>query len=175
MAFTDPSGHIFVVSEVISAATMNTYIEADIAFLGTPPSVQVWNNFAETITNNTNTVLGMNIEQKKTDAGMHSNSVNNTRLVSTVTGTYLIYGNAEWATNGVGFRQLLIVTNGATTLASVNQTFTTSTPSQQNVLVVWAIPVTQYVELFCAQTSGGSLTVNTTLSSPRFAMHFLGF
>lgn len=154
---------------------MNTYIEADIAFLATPPSVQVWNSFNETITNNTNTVLGMNTEQAKTDAGMHSNSVNNTRLTCTVTGKYLVTGNIEFATNGVGFRQLLIVTNGATTLASVNQTFTTSTPTQLNVLVVWPIPITNYVELFCAQTSGGNLLVNTTLASPRFSMSFLGF
>ena len=175
MAWTDPASHIYTVGEIVSAATLNTFVQANLAFLGTPPSVQVWNNFAETITNNTNTVLGMNVEQAKTDAGMHSNSTNNTRLICTVTGKYLVTGNIEWAQNGTGFRQLLIVTNGATTLASVNQTFTTSTPTQQFVAVVWPIPATNYVELFCAQTSGGNLLVNTTLASPRFSMSWIGF
>ena len=33
MAWTDPTGHIYAVSEVLTAATMNTYVEADISFL----------------------------------------------------------------------------------------------------------------------------------------------
>lgn len=33
MGWTDPSGHIYAVSEVVTAATLNTYSEANLAFL----------------------------------------------------------------------------------------------------------------------------------------------
>lgn len=178
MGWTDPAGHIWAAGEGLRAANFLTYIEANLVFLGTPPSVQVYGVTPTTIPNNTNTAFPFDAERRKTDAGMHSNSVNNSRLTCTVAGNYQITGNVEWAVNATGWRRLFIVANAGLVLASVNQMAVTTAlvPTMQSVTVPYPLAVTDYVELWMAQISGAGLLVNNVGNySPQFSMNFLGF
>lgn len=176
MAWTSPSAHIFAVAEVVSAATMNTYIQSNLGFLGTPPSVQVFNTTVTTVPTSTNTIMPFNNERFKTDAGMHSNVTNNDRIICTVTGKYAITASIEWAANNTGVRGLLVVINTSNIIAAVNQQACQGGPTQQNVSTIYGLNATDFIDIYAVQTSGANINIdNVVNSSPWAAMNWIGF
>lgn len=176
MPWTDPAGHIYAVGEVLTSSTLNTYVQANLVYLGTPPSIQVFNTTSTSVANSTNTFLPFNSERFKTSAGMHSNATNNDRLICTVAGKYAITGSIEWQASNAGARGLLIVINTSNIVAATNQQAVQAGVTQQNITTIYALNVNDFVDLYAVQTSGGALLVNNQVNwSPWFAMNWIGF
>ena len=57
MSWTTPSAHIFATSEVVTASTMNTYIQANLTFLGVGFGAQMQQATAQSIPNATETLV----------------------------------------------------------------------------------------------------------------------
>ena len=149
-------------------------LEADVRILKTKEvprsgiTAQVYNNANLSIANNTVTALTMNSERSDTD-GMHSTSVNTSRLTCVTPGTYIITGNAAFASNATGIRVLSIRANGTTDLAKVDSDAVATDVTVLSVSKVVTLGVGEYVELTVYQNSGGNLNVQANTNySPEF-------
>jgi hypothetical protein len=127
---------------------------------------------AQTLTNNTDTVLSWNAERFDTD-GFHDNSTNNSRMTipSGKGGKYLVVASAYWAT-GSGYRELNVLKNGSIvnyfyTVIDVNYGF-------QNISTIVDCVATDYLEVRGFQNSGGNLNVNGGAENSFFSVTYLG-
>lgn len=119
------------------------------------------------IANNSNTVtisFGSGSEAVKTVAGMHSTSVNTSRITPTVAGYYEFSGAVSLAGNTTGFRTHSIGKNGVRQAPEGGVYTSSGLPAGPTVLVLPQITTilamngtTDYAELFCYQNSGGAL------------------
>jgi hypothetical protein len=125
-------------------------------------------NAAFGVANNSNAVsipFGSGSENIKTAAGMHSTSVNTTRVIPTIPGYYEVTGNTVFATNTSGYRTHTIGKNGVRqapetgvyTAAGLAAGANTPLPPVTSILS--ANGTTDYFELFAFQNSGGTLNV----------------
>ena len=57
MSWSAPSGHIYAVAEIVSASTLNAYVEANLAFLGGPYYARAYCTAAQTIPFAVNTTI----------------------------------------------------------------------------------------------------------------------
>lgn len=92
----------------------------------------------------------------------HSNTVNNTRMVAQVPGWYKITGQAMFAPNGNGARQVMLAVNGTLVLPSMTGVGTSGliNLSIQCDYEVY-LNAGDYVEVQAWQSSGGSLSLVT--------------
>lgn len=108
--------------------------------------------------------------------GMHSTSVNPSRLTAPRAGTYNIFGQIEYASNSTGVRFASIRLDGATYIS------VTSTPAVTGgdtthccVSTQYYLNANQFIELMANQTSGGALNVlYSGNTSPEFGMVYVG-
>jgi hypothetical protein len=117
------------------------------------PQVDAGSTF-ESLTSNIETAFSFTDEVYDTD-GMHSNSVNPSRLTATTAGIYLLTGFASFLiADPDGVRRLTILMNGTNRLVEKAQgdTFWTGL----TVLTVFHMAATDYVELLGFQDSGAS-------------------
>lgn len=175
--WTDPSGHIYSPGEVLTAATMNTYVEQNLHFLGyTRPSCQVTSSVATVIPTGVANGVGFNTEFFKTDAGMHSNVTNNSYLTATVAGVYMVSACIEFAANVTGVRSLTIYANGSLTgLSQTVQAAQGGSVTQLSVTGMISLGLSSNVQAFAYQTSGGNLNVDGTGQTPVFSLTFMHF
>jgi hypothetical protein len=162
MAWTDPTAHVYVTGEVVTAATMNTYIKDDLVFLGTPPSCRVYKDSATSITNLTLTSLTFNQERYKTDAAMHSTVSLTGRLIAPLTGKYLCGACITWATTStVGDRSAELKFNGVAASYMVQSAFAAASNGAacHSLGCVFAFTANQYFEVEVYQESGGAYNV----------------
>ena len=125
-------------------------------------SVKVFNDATQAIADDTNTILAFNAEDFKTVTGMHDNSTNNSHLIATTAGKYLVIGQVEWADSTSGSRWLQITDqDGATVVAIGGATTATSSTMGQVVSALVAMDPDDYVQLRARQNSGGSLNAGT--------------
>lgn len=133
--------------------------------------VRVVNSTDQTIANNTDVTLTFDGELFDTN-GLHSTVTNTSRLTAQVAGKYLIVGQARWDANATGVRDHVIVLNGATSVGE--QQLANAGGTERiigNVTGIYAMAVTDYVELHVSQTSGGSLAVKA--AGTHFSMTLL--
>lgn len=104
-------------------------------------------------------------EAIKTHAGMHSTSVNNTRVIPPLAGYYEITGNTTFAPNTTGFRTHTIGKNGVRQAPEAGVYTASGLPAGANATlppvtaVLSANGTTDYFELFIFQNSGGALNI----------------
>ena len=133
-------------------------------------SVKVHNDAVQSISNDTTTTLAFNTEDFKTVTGMHDNSTNNSRLIATTDGKYLVIGQIEWADNTTGSRWLQIINQDGATQATVGGPTVTATSVSMGQVISALIDMDadDYVYLNTRQNSGSSL--NTGTPRTMFAM-----
>lgn len=108
--------------------------------------------------------------------GMHSTSVDTSRLTAKRNGIYSIFGNMEYQNNITGVRFALIRLDGTTFIASSSSVALTDIyATALNVSTHYYLNTNQYVELVAIQSSGGALNVlNNGNRSPEFGMVYIG-
>jgi len=127
---------------------------------------------AQTLTNNTDTILTWNAERFDTD-GFHDNSTNNSRMTipSGKGGKYLVLGSAYYVT-GSGYRELLVLKNGNI----VNYFYGVINTDYENLTINTIVECIagDYLELRGFQNSGGNLNVNAGADGSFFSVTYLG-
>jgi hypothetical protein len=127
---------------------------------------------AQTLTNNTGTILTWNAERFDTD-GFHDNSTNNSRMTIPAGkgGKYLVVASAYWVT-GSGYRELNVLKNGS--IVNYFYTVIDVTYGFQNISTIVDCVATDYLELRAFQDSGGNLNVNSGAENSFFSVTYLG-
>lgn len=115
------------------------------------------------VTGSANIIVPFTGEAWDTD-NMHSltGTTLNTRLTVNTPGKYLFIGQAEWAANATGARQMWLLKNGAKQLARVLQdSVTASNVTRHEVMTIEDMVIGDYVQMFVFQNSGGNLNIQT--------------
>jgi len=159
---------VFVASTGITAAQHNAVTD--------PPRCRVYNSANISLTSGVVTALTFDTETS--DTGMHSTSVNTSRITvpSDGAGWYSIGGCVRFAANTTGYREIKITANGTTDLA-VMRVPNSGATDDVRVTIHTEIPlaVGDYVELNATQNSGGALNVlGGFLYSPMFYAKWQG-
>lgn len=161
-----PSERTWSVSDIVSAAFLNSNLRDAINFLANPPLMQCHQTTVQSIPNNNPTPILMDVNEYDTYNG-HSTTVNNSEYVAQVAGYYEIGGSVAFASNATGIRQVGIGVNAATVFPPSCQQL----PAAAGTMVVGTRPgpltflnVGDFVEIVCLQTSGGALSTVTTES-----------
>lgn len=141
-----------------------TYFDTGSAWIAVAPSpfvgVRATASGVQNIPNATETSVALDTETYKTLAGLHSTSVNNSRVTipaGTPTQFYDISGSVKWAGNATGIRGLYVKKNGATYLLDTGATTPTANDTYQSVIDTIQLAANDYVELRVYQSSGGAL------------------
>jgi hypothetical protein len=155
----------------------DTYIKDNInGGIVSVPAVLAYNNADQSLANDTDVALALNAEYYDTD-GIHSTSVNTSRLTCQTAGKYLIWASVSFATNATGRRQVMVRKGGSVPLGITSLMAVTEVSRSTNLCVhaVADLAVGEYVELVARQTSGGSLAVTYAASNtPMFGMVRMG-
>lgn len=174
MAYTSPNS-ARATGYVVTAANWNEFA-SDIKWCAEDaPAVRVFHNAAQSIANNTLTVLAMNSERY--DVGScHSTVTNNSRLTvpSGGDGKYSIGASVEFASNATGYRQVNILLNGTTNIGATLLPTNGSTVAVGEAVAEYALAAGDYVECQVRQTSGGALNVTSSSNySAELWMHWV--
>ena len=135
----------------------------------------VYRGASQSIANATATALTFDNETYDTDA-FHDNSTNNTRMTVPAgkAGKYLVTGVTYFTNNATGQRIVYIYKNGANVIGTIQQGISASIDCVVQTSFVVSLAVSDYVELFAYQNSGGALNVFGTSSSSGFQVSYLG-
>lgn len=154
---------VFTATTAITAAGHNAVTN--------PPHCRVYNSANISIATS-GTPQALTFDTETFDNGMHSTSVNTSRITcpSDGAGWYSIGGCARFAANATGYREIKVVLNGLFDLAIMR------VPNQGAADTVritihteFQLAVGDYVELFATQNSGGALNVEAVgVYSPMF-------
>jgi len=165
MPWTAP--RTWVTAEVPPASTFNTHVRDNLAWLGTDkPSCRVFHSANVSIADATLTAQTFDSERFDV-AGMHSTSVNPTRLTvpAGAAGLWLIGGNLAFAGAANGERIARIRLNGATEIASQGIIGGAANSPNLEVTTLYRLSAADYVELIAFQSSGGA--INSTANANR--------
>jgi len=170
MAYSTPATRS--TGDVIGATQWNELV-TDIRYLaqtdtnGAPICVAT-RSTNQTIANGTVTAVTWNAETVD-NAAFHSTSINTSRFTAPVSGWYRAVLNLEWASSAAGNREAYILFNG-----TGNSLADTKVPNVGAVTMglslavpLFSMTAGQYVEVFCAQSSGGNLDLVGSAGFPR--------
>jgi hypothetical protein len=143
------------------ASTNEALLLAQVNFLLYSPVCVIHQATLQTVT--TNIITAITMDGSDFDPfGMHSTSVNNSRITPTIPGRYLVAGVANWAVSTAGARNSIVRLNGSATVSGSSVTvpaagsaFATGVPT--GTVTVFLNGSTDYVELVVDQNSGGNL------------------
>lgn len=142
------------------------------AVIATPPACAVFHSVAQSIPDDTDTILAFNSERFDTDT-MHDNATNNTRITFTTAGIYSVTFVCVWNKNAVGDRKAAIRKNGADVLGTdAKHAGDADLFVGQSVTVQESFAAADYVEALVRQDSGGALNLLAQRDSPNFAAVF---
>ena len=112
----------------------------------------------QSISNNTATALTFNLETFDTD-GFHDNSTNTSRVTipAGLAGKYLITSHVMYDLNATSGRFLNIYKNGSNVANGSDIIGSSSVYVANDISVVLSLAVSDYIEVFTRQTSGGAL------------------
>jgi hypothetical protein len=135
----------------------------------------VYRGAAQSLSNATATALTFDNETYDTNA-FHDNSTNNTRMTVPAgkAGKYLVTGVTYFFNNATGQRIVYIYKNGANVIGTIQQGISASIDCVVQTSFVVDLAVSDYVELFAFQNSGGSLNVFGNSTSSGFQVSYLG-
>jgi hypothetical protein len=133
---------------------------------------RVYNSGSISIPNGTAPILTFNSERYDSN-GLHSTSVNTSRLTAPSAGIYIIGAATAFAANATGMRSIAIRINGTTFIAG-NTTPAASGEQSMIVVSAWSMAIGDYAETTAYQNSGGALNVLPSASySPEFWMQLI--
>jgi hypothetical protein len=126
----------------------------------------LWKSANQSVANNTNTAITFDSESFDTD-GFHSTSSNTSRVTIPAgkAGYYLITGTLSWAANATGGRWCYLRKNGSM-VSAIAVPYAMQGSSASGVWTAGAFShignfaVSDYIELFAEQGSGGALNIN---------------
>ena len=148
---------------------------ANVCLAGQPDiGARVYNSGNLTIGTASWTALSFDSERYDTDT-IHAGGTP-TRLTATTAGTYLIVGNAQFASNALGIRGWRINLNNGTLIAYTQlQPQSAATNPSITLSTIYQLSATNFVEFDVYQNSGGDVNVLATANhSPEFMMHRIG-
>jgi hypothetical protein len=162
-----------IIDHVIAASVAalgDTTIDGALV-LGKPYFCSLYNSNDITLSTSVPTVFTFNTERYNY-GGMHSLTTNTSRVTFPRAGLAIFAGNAIFAANSTGIRQIYIELNGS---AFVNlqlmQAVATPNSSQINVSGMRLVAAGDYIELGGQQSSGGNLNITAAAEySPSFAV-----
>jgi hypothetical protein len=156
----------WTVGQLVTAALMNSNIQALGAFVLAPPLASVYASTAQSVANNSWTALLMDTNILDSDSG-HSVTTNTSRYVIQVAGTYLVFGQSSWAASTAGGRGAGCAKNG-----TLNYNFHTEAPANASALStvlpymgLVACNVGDYMETWGWQNTGSALSTVAGWSS----------
>jgi hypothetical protein len=125
----------------------------------------------QSIPNNTWTVLAFDVEVFDND-GLHSNTVNNSRITIQHAGVYVLVTHVAFATNATGFRGLTFRRSGAAVYLSFGyQVAVSGNETRLVATTIWQFSAGDYIEVMAYQNSGGALNaIGNATHSPVFAV-----
>lgn len=162
---TVPATRVWVAGEVVTDAFMNNNISAVLNFLLAPPIYRGRQTSAQSLTSGTFTAITQDTEDVDT-AGGHSTVSNTSRYTAVYAGWYDVAGGVGFAFNATGNRALDLRVNGTmlngtqSNIATLTASSSTAQPVTADELVF--LNVSDYVELFAFQSSGGALNTAVT-------------
>lgn len=170
MARTAPVMSTQTPGNFITSSLWNAQVAALGNFLLAPPRFMGYNSTAtqSVINGGSGTLTAIQLDSSQFDSeGGHSNTVNNTRYTCQVAGLYKIDGRVSFSGNTTGSRGAGWTVNGTSTgLALGAGNTSATTPVNVGMTVACAgyqyLNVGDYVELVGYQTSGATLTVQST-------------
>jgi hypothetical protein len=158
-----PVPRTWAAGETITASRLNANISDVLTFLSSPPIVEMNQTVGQSYSSSSTPSVGLTFTTEVVDSdGMHSTSVNTSRCTAVHPGWYEAAGGVGFAANATGSRGATWAVNGS----ALNGTFSwlpanasgvAATPARTKKLFLNA---TDYVELWAAQTSGGSLSTS---------------
>lgn len=157
---TWPGTKTWAIADVLTAADLNTYVRDVAKYLATDsPRVCAYASAPQNVATATNVALTWPNERYD-NAGMHSTSVNTSRITIVETGLYLLCGSVAWDNNSTNGRQLFWQADGATQLPGGNYQPAYGL-SFQSIVWPYALSAGSYVELIVQQDSGGTRTAQS--------------
>lgn len=103
--------------------------------------------------------------------GLHSTSVNTSRLTAPITGLYSVGACVRFASNATGYRYIYLRLNGTTVLGADIRPAASSVATVVPLMVDYQLTAGDYVEVVANQLSGGALNMETGSGTPEFWMH----
>lgn len=155
---TVPVIRTFVAGEIVLASYFNTNINGPISFLLAPPIFRGRQTTLQTLTTATFTAITMTTEDVDS-AGGHSTSSNTSRYTFQYAGWHDVSGGVGFASNATGYRAADLRVNG-TAVNGTQSNIPALNSSISNVVLGTELifgNVTDYVEMFALQASGGNL------------------
>lgn len=148
----------WTVGQLVTAALMNSNIQALGSFVLAPPLVSANASIAQSIPNNANTAVLLDTNVLDSDNG-HSTASNTSRYVLQVSGTYLVFGQVSFSPNSTGARGANIAKNGTAIVYIQPQVGSAGVAQTTTVTFIGFVSgfAGDYVEVWAYQTSGGAL------------------
>lgn len=129
----------------------------------------------QSISNTTVTALTWDVESIDTD-GFHDNATNNSRFTipSGKNGKYRILCRIGNGVSTAGLRQLRLYKNGSYFTYICNNLIAGNDGMSFSGEYILSLVATDYLQIFCYQNSGGSLTVGTAFDEAQCSLTYLG-
>ena len=135
--------------------------------------VQVYLSAAQSIANNTLTIINWPNERIDTD-GLHDNVTNNSRLTAAVAGKYLIMAAVGFVVNATGIRLIQVLLNGTTGILYSEEPGSGSAETTLYATGLWSLAAGDYIELQMYQNSGAALNTQSVEKQIHFGMVYVG-
>lgn len=174
---TVPGTLTWSAGSILTAAQLNTYLTAAVAFFLSQPVCELRQTVAQSLTTSVGAALLYDTEDIDTD-NMHSTVSNTSRVTAQTAGRFMISGGVGFAANATGLRVTYYAINGTNNSGSGVEL---SAAGGGGVTLLGArsksifLNVGDYVEMFALQTSGGSLNTDVSgLDQPNFTVRWVG-
>lgn len=130
------------------------------------PYVILTHTANQSITTATETALAFDTELAKTEAGLHSTTVNNTRITPTRAGLWLVFAGGRWASSTLGTIRDTYIKKSNTTYQAIDGRHPPNAVLDYTLMTIRRYATTDYIEHRVFQDSGGALNlqVNTEWS-----------
>ena len=156
MAWTDPASHTYSVDEIVSPATMNTYVKDNLSWLGgAKPMGRVTKASQLITTGGSGTAVLFDTEQFDT-ANNHSTVTNTSRFTSPMAGKYLLVGSLFASVSAISTSIALYINGSQAWVMGGTQT--------AEVTDFFALALNDYVEVFIVHSYGSSVNFSAALA-----------
>jgi hypothetical protein len=159
-----------VAGEVETASIMNNSVTALGNFVLARPLAILRQTTTQSLPTGTATALTFDTEDIDRDNG-HSTSVNPSRYTSQTAGYYYVTAHGSFAGNATGVRNIAAYVNGTQStslMATTSSTLTAGTTAHLSFSGIVYLNVSDYLEIFATQTSGGALSTSVTAPHQAF-------
>jgi hypothetical protein len=167
--------------QIITAAHANAYWRdnelahwARLDELANPVMAVVGKTASQSIPHNTVTTINWGLERLVDPASMHSNTVNNARLIAPVAGWYMMTLNCQFDLAASGFRWVAVRDKTGALLGIEDRDGTTNTSRYISIAGVIDLAEGDYIYVNAWQNSGGALNfVWASDQYPSFSLQFI--